>query len=143
MYMFSNLRNKAEEMIRRTGDRVTNKRIHILSVLLSEQQALTHREIEERVTMKHQLDRVTLYRILEWLSKRNLVHKIASDDRVWRFRVNSVSYPHHHAHFKCTCCTKVTCLKETNLDFNALLPDGYRFQEAEITVMGLCAECVL
>ena len=140
--MYRNLRDEAEEMIRRTGDRATNKRIYILSVLLAEQQALTHREIEERVGKELQFDRVTLYRVLEWLNKRNLAHKIASDDRVWRFRVNSISHPHHHAHFKCTCCTRVTCLKEPDIDFNPLLPAGYLFQEAEITVKGLCAECV-
>lgn len=141
--MNRNFREKAEEMIRRTGDRATNNRIYILSVLLAEQQALTHREIEERVSIKQQLDRVTLYRVLEWLNKRNLAHKIPSDDRVWRFRVNTVAHPHHHAHFKCTRCTKVTCLKEEpDLDFNPLLPIGYLFQEAEITVKGLCAECV-
>lgn len=140
--MFADFLDKADEMIRRTGDRVTKKRKHILSVLLAEQQALTHREIEQRASSKQKFDRVTLYRVLEWLNKKNLVHKIASDDRVWRFRVNSVAFSHHHAHFKCTRCTKVTCLEELKVDYPAFLPDGYLFQEAEITVKGLCAECV-
>ncbi len=140
--MLKNFWEKAEEMIRRTGDRATNNRIFILSILLGEQEALSHREIEERVSMKQQLDRVTLYRVLEWLNKKNLAHKITSDDRVWRFRVNTIAHSRHHAHFMCTRCTKITCLNELNVDFHPLLPIGYLYQDAEITVKGLCAECV-
>ncbi len=140
--MFKNFREKAKEMIRRTGDRATNNRIFILSILLSEQEALTHREIEQRVSMNQQFDRVTLYRVLEWLNKKDLVHKITSDDRVWRFRVNTIAHSPHHAHFMCTRCTRITCLSELEIDFIPTLPVGYFYQDAEVTIKGLCAECV-
>tara|TARA_R110002073_G_scaffold71694_2_gene175786 strand:- start:1675 stop:2064 length:390 start_codon:yes stop_codon:yes gene_type:complete len=127
--MSRNFQKKAEEMIRHTDDRATSNRIHILSILLAEQQALTHREIEARLSMKQQLDRVTLYRVLEWINNKNLAYKIASDDRVWRFRANMPTHAHQHAHFECTCCTKVICLDDLKLEFNMHYPLGIYFKK--------------
>ncbi len=140
-FMSIDFQGQAKEVIRRTGDRVTPGRVLALAVLLAEQRAITHHEIGERLVGKLQLDRVTLYRVLEWLSEKGLAHKVASDDRVWRFRANIDVRSHHHAHFKCTRCTKVVCLDGLNAGHDWPLPTGYRFQEAELTVKGLCAEC--
>ncbi|SDI00330.1 Fur family transcriptional regulator, ferric uptake regulator [Nitrosomonas sp. Nm132] len=139
--MPNNFHEKAKELVRHTGDRATHHRIRTLATLLAEQHALTHREIEERLNVKQQLDRVTLYRVLEWMSKKNLVHKIAGDDRVWRFRVNTELHTHQHAHFICTRCTKVTCLDDLKIKPGPSLPLGYLLHEIELTVKGLCAEC--
>ena len=132
----------AIEMIRKQGGRVTDSRVRILALLLAEEQAITHREIEERLPGQ-QLDRVTLYRVLQWLADKALIHKITSDDRVWRFHVNHDAYAHQHAHFKCTKCAKVVCLEDLPSSGRHLaLPSGYRFQTIELTVKGLCAHCV-
>lgn len=139
--MPNNFYEKAKELIRQTGDRVTHHRLRTLATLLAEQHALTHREIEERLNVKEQLDRVTLYRVLEWMSRKNLVHKIAGNDRIWRFRVNKELHSHQHAHFICTRCTKVTCLEDYKIKSAASLPLGYLFQDIELTIKGLCAEC--
>ncbi|HNC41978.1 MAG TPA: transcriptional repressor, partial [Nitrosomonas sp.] len=77
-----NLIERAKDLVTRTGDRATANRVRTLSVLLAAKRALTHREIADQLLdAKKQLDRVTLYRILEWMSKKSLVHKIAGDDR--------------------------------------------------------------
>jgi Fur family transcriptional regulator, ferric uptake regulator len=136
-----NLQKQAEEMIRGRGERVTSGRVQILAMLLAEQRAVTHHEVEEHLRDKHKLDRVTLYRVLEWLNEKGFVHKVVSDDRIWRFRANSHVHPHQHAHFECMRCTTVICLYEMKVEYNRPLPAGYRSQEVELTVKGLCAEC--
>lgn len=141
--MQNNFYEQAKQLVRNTGDRATHHRIRTLSVLLAEQRALTHREIEERLNVKQQLDRVTLYRVLEWMGKRNLAHKIAGDDRVWRFRVNTELHSQQHAHFKCMQCAKVVCLDDFKIKPEPLLPFGYLFHNIELTVKGICAKCVL
>lgn len=100
------------------------------------------------------MDRVTLYRALEWLTKNGLAHKIAGDDRIWRFRANAEDHSHQHAHFRCTRCTRLICLDtpETSHDPHSSpllpllaplpLPQGYQSHSFELTVHGLCAECV-
>ncbi len=131
----------AEAMIRNEGGRVTDNRVRVLALLLGEEQAITHREIEERLP-DHHTDRVTLYRVLQWLVDKALIHKISSDDRVWRFHANHDAYMHQHAHFKCTKCAKVVCLEDMPSSVRHLaLPSGYRFQEIELTIKGLCKHC--
>ncbi len=132
----------AEKMIRQCGGRVTTGRVRILAVLLTEQQAITHREIEQRLLGKQSLDRVTLYRVLEWLTNKQLIHKVVSDDRVWRFHANHELHSHQHAHFKCNSCASVICLDKLPNERDWSLPVGYQFQEIELTVKGLCAKCV-
>ena len=70
------LQKNAEEMIRRRGERVTSARTYILAMLLSERRVVTHHEIEERLKGKRRFDRVTLYRVLEWLNEKGLVHRV-------------------------------------------------------------------
>jgi len=139
--MSNKFQNIAEDMIRQSGGRATSGRIGILTILLIEQQAMTHREIENRLLGILQLDRVTLYRALEWLAEKSLIHKITSDDRVWRYHANHELHSHQHAHFKCTSCAQVICLDDLPTERNWSLPTGYQFQEIELTVKGLCANC--
>lgn len=139
--MLANFYEQAEEMIRHTGDRVTSARVRVLGILLAEKQAISHHEIEEHMGSDHTPNRVTLYRILEWLNKKGLVHKVISGDRKWRFRTNIYTGSHRHAHFKCSRCTTVICLNDVKAKYSWPLPPGYQSQEVELTVKGLCAEC--
>ena len=139
--MLTNFYEQAEEMIRHTGDRITPGRVLVLGILLAEKQAISHHEIEERIGDNSTLNRVTLYRILEWLNKKDLAHKVISGDRKWRFRTNIYTGLHQHAHFKCSLCTAVTCLTDVKAKYSSPLPPGYQSHEVELTVKGLCAEC--
>ena len=122
-----------------------------MAALLSQQQAMTHHDVQSCLTGQLQMDRVTLYRALEWLTQNGLAHKIAGDDRVWRFRASTGNDLHQHAHFRCTRCTRLICLdslEETGTDPHLplltplALPEGYRPDRIDLTVHGLCAECV-
>jgi Fur family ferric uptake transcriptional regulator len=139
--MAENYRVNAEELIRATGERVTNARIEILATLLEADGALTHAEIEGLLAQASGIDRVTVYRVLDWLTAQNLAHKISGDDRVWRFNAAGAARPHNHAHFKCTCCQRVICLDDLGRGWTPALPAGYLPQEIELTIKGFCAEC--
>ncbi|MEW6352692.1 MAG: transcriptional repressor [Pseudomonadota bacterium] len=132
----------AEDMIRHTGARVTTARVQVLAALLEAGRALTHHEIESRLGRAHAIDRVTVYRVLEWLTRQRLAHKIPGDDRVWRFNVADEEHAGQHAHFKCNCCCRVFCLKDTGGSCSVKLPPGYSAQRFELTVKGLCAQCL-
>jgi Fur family ferric uptake transcriptional regulator len=139
-FMF-NLRKQAEEMIRCRGERPTSGRIQVLAILLAEQRAVTHQEIEKRLLGRPRLNRVKLYRVLEWLNEKCFVHKVVGDDRVWHFRANSQVVHHQHAHFECMRCTRVVCLDDMKAEYSSPLPAGYQSREIELRVKGLCAEC--
>ena len=74
-FMFVNFQEQSEAMIRRPGDRATSGRVRVLAILLGEHRAVTHHEIEERLSGEHRPDRVTFYRVLEWLNEKYFVHR--------------------------------------------------------------------
>ncbi len=132
----------AEEAIRATGARMTRPRIMVLAILLQAERALTHTEVESRLPRATDVDRVTIYRVLEWLTEQGLAHKIAGDDRVWRFNAAGHAHKGPHAHFKCSDCGEVICLEEASTKPEVKLPTGYKQQQVELTIKGLCADCV-
>lgn len=128
---------RARQRIAGTGERVTAGRVAVLAELLRAKQALTHHEIEGRLS--HPLDRVTLYRVLEWLVASGLAHRGAGTDRIWRFMASSTDHE-HHAHFHCNRCGKMRCLDEP-FEPDLRLPRGYRREAVDLTVRGRCAAC--
>ena len=54
-------------------------------------------------------DRVTLYRVLEWLVDNGLAHRVTDAQRVFRFSAADDTAKGHasHAHFRCEVCARV------------------------------------
>jgi Fur family ferric uptake transcriptional regulator len=116
---------EAENRLRQAGVRVTDARLKVLAALIDATSACSHQDMQD---MFADMDRVTLYRALDCLTENGLAHKIAGDDRVFRYNSGaeqSVSADHggsarghapgalgrhQHGHFKCTRCAKVFCL---------------------------------
>lgn len=132
---------RAEALIRGTGARLTRPRVEVLATLLLAEQALSHHELEQRIDRGFDIDRVTIYRVLDWLTAQGLAHRIAGDDRVRRFNAAGHVHEGAHAHFQCNRCGTVLCLDEFSGDPAVRLPRGFRLQQFELTVKGLCAGC--
>ena len=130
----------ARELIRATGERLTVPRARVLEALLGAGAARSHQEIERELGAPR-VDRVTLYRVLEWLVDHGLAHKVAGSDRVWRFSIAGGAAS-DHAHFECSRCGKMLCLDDVSPRRIApAVPRGCRPQRMEVTVTGLCADC--
>jgi Fur family ferric uptake transcriptional regulator len=132
--------DQAESLIRATGARVTRQRIIVLDFLLGQDKSLTHHEIQDRLS-DEALDPVTLYRVLEWLTENELIHRIAGADQVWRFSAGAGQHAHEHAHFQCTKCEQVTCFTEVPLPRKIKLPAGFESQEMDFLIKGTCPHC--
>jgi Fur family ferric uptake transcriptional regulator len=134
-------RHSAHEMLRNVGERATPARETVLDVLLDAPCALTHQEIEQYARERGlAADRVTVYRVLDWLVARRYAHRIAGEDRVWRFNAAGPE-AHGHAHFRCTACGQVFCLNDLQPGLGFNLPKGFQFERAELTIQGLCPDC--
>ena len=152
--MASNI-DQARERVRATGARVTGARVKVLAVLLQADEALTHTEVQRRLEQgdaRELLDRVTLYRVLEWLVEAGLSHRVSGPDRVWRFSAHGddasagAGHAHgaQHGHFKCRRCERMFCMKSSSRlarTVRGMLPDGFDGDAVELTVVGRCAEC--
>ena len=128
------------DRIHALGARATPARIAVLRLLEAAEQALSHREIEEALGTG--FDRVTLYRVLDWLVESGLSHRVADAERVFRFSLASPGSAAHkeHAHFRCEGCGKVFCLADIPVPAPAL-PAGFSGKAVEYCITGQCARC--
>jgi Fur family transcriptional regulator, ferric uptake regulator len=125
--------------------RRTRGRAHILTALIAARRALTHTEIEAVLPPDVVLDRVTLYRILEWLNEHNMVHRVAGADRAVRFAFTGdnssvASKAEMHAHFQCDTCGRVVCLDAVHTQLPKL-ENGFSARKADVLVHGECDLC--
>ena len=137
----TSLHERAADLMSKAGQRATPARLRVLATLLGLDRGASHHEVDAAVTGAP-IDKVTLYRVLDWLVAHGLAHKIVSDDRVWRFRANEHrATAHQHAHFQCNSCDQVVCLENVPVSSRVELPVGFRSDEAELTVRGVCNKC--
>ena len=132
---------QAEALIRGTHARVTTTRVKVLDFLLAQTRSLTHHEIQQQLARDSDIDSVTLYRVLDWLTEQQLVHRIGGADQVWRFSAGAGHEAHEHAHFQCTKCATLTCFTEVKLPLNLALPEGFSGDEMDFLIKGVCPRC--
>ncbi|HMN82672.1 MAG TPA: transcriptional repressor [Burkholderiaceae bacterium] len=140
------LLDQARSRVRGSGARVTFARVRVLAELMRAGRALSHLEAQRRVDddgSGEAVDRVTLYRVLEWLVEAGLAHRVAGPDRVFRFSASAPGLRGQHGHFRCTRCDRMYCLQEANIArlLGASLPAGFSSENVELTVSGCCAQC--
>jgi len=125
--------------IRHAGARATPARIRVLQLLRAAPAALTHHDVEAALGALA-LDRVTLYRVLDWLVEAGLACK--SNDARGVFRFSAVATGEHaaHAHFCCEACGRVFCL-DAEPPRPPALPQGFLLSRMEIDLRGRCADC--
>jgi Fur family ferric uptake transcriptional regulator len=148
----------AEAQLRDSRIRVTDARVKVLAALLGAPYAFSHQDVQDTLS---EMDRVTLYRALDCLTDAGLAHKIAGDDRVFRYNAAVETHEHgvksaqqhQHGHFKCTRCARVFCIdsvdasadaalrKELQSALRSSLGKGFRSHDVELTIKGWCADC--
>ncbi|ACT48210.1 Fur family transcriptional regulator [Methylotenera mobilis] len=141
------------------GLRPTKARLAVLTVLISTRNALSHSEILEQMASQKEFDRVTIYRVLDWLTEHHLIHKISGENRAWKFQYSRNTYTHskgseastdqkqllpnahQHAHLHCTACGAVTCIHEVKPQFPEQVLKLYHVESIDINIKGLCQHC--
>ena len=137
---------QARRLVRGRQARVTTQRVRVLAELLAAGQALTHLDVQRRVEGADEVDhvdRVTVYRVLDWLVDAGLAHRVAGPDRVFRFSAQAGDQG-AHGHFRCTRCGRMFCMTGTaglGRMVRSVLPDGFSDDAIELTVSGRCADC--
>ena len=133
-----------QSAIRAAGARVTPARVRVLGALQAAHGPLTHGDIEEALALDALpgVDRVTLYRVLDWLCAAGLAHKAADARGVFRFSAAQPNVEHAaHVHFRCTGCGGVFCLKAPPPPPPSL-PRGFRLGGMALDIRGECPRCV-
>lgn len=138
----------ARARLRGLGSRVTEPRVRVLAALMQGAEPLSHQAVCDALPDDAGIDRVTVYRVLDWLVAGGIVHKTAGADRVFRFSLaehDAAREAAHrsHSHFHCTQCGRDFCLESAEPPAMpiAALPAGFSPDHAELTIKGCCADC--
>ncbi len=131
--------SKALELIQAQSQTPTSARVLVLDTLLNASLPLSHPEIQKQIT--EPIDRVTIYRVLDWLSAQGFVHSVISPDKTRRFKASTHHTQHQHAHFECTVCGQVYCLDEANDAITQSLPKQFVATAIHLNISGICAAC--
>ena len=91
------------------------------------------------------VDRVTLYRILNAFEEKGIIHKVFDLNGTANYALcSSDCVEHHHRdehlHFNCTECKSVYCMDDLNLP-QVKLPPGFKLEGFSFSAIGLCPQC--
>jgi Fur family transcriptional regulator, ferric uptake regulator len=123
--------------------RNTSCREEILQVFLNKNFALSHADIENKLS--ENFDRVTIYRTLKTFLDKGIIHKVLDDEGTTKYALCKEACAHHehhheHVHFKCIQCGLTNCLEDIQIPL-LQLPDGYSRIETNLLVQGICQLC--
>jgi Fur family ferric uptake transcriptional regulator len=122
--------------------RNTESKEAVLELLATTKKAMSQDAIEKQLNMN--VDRATIYRILNRFCEDEVIHKIVADDGKQYFAMcvkfddTKKMLPDNHFHFRCTNCETIECLPAL-VQFSA--PKGYKVQRLNCVLIGLCKEC--
>jgi Fur family ferric uptake transcriptional regulator len=105
---------------------------------------LSHQEILNALGNGHAINRVTLYRILDLLVEHDLVSRLSSGDRAFRYGLAPNALHPRHPHFYCRKCGHMECLEApgVELDPETLRKLGpARILDIEVRIDGICGNC--
>ncbi|QVL45362.1 MAG: transcriptional repressor [Methylophilaceae bacterium] len=146
-----------EKLIIEAGLRPTKARVAVLATISHATAALSHAEILNLLEGNKEFDRVTIYRVLDWLHQHKLIHKILTDNRSWKFQSNTDLHQqqykptslkkmfdngHAHAHLQCERCGSVVCIHEFEANLPEKLIKQYHVSTIEVSLKGICATCL-
>jgi Fur family ferric uptake transcriptional regulator len=93
-----------EFLLADSGLGLTLNRLHVLQTIGEESHPLSAQEIIEKLNKTREVNRVTVYRILELLVEHKLVERISAGDRSVRYGLAPNANHQPHSHFYCIEC---------------------------------------
>ena len=132
------------KILKQNGLRRTNCRTAIINVFCSASAAIGHSELEDALIDK-EFDRVTIYRTINTFLDKGIIHKVMDGSGAGKFALCSAKcdeHEHHddHIHFNCSACGNTTCVDYVRTpEIN--LPQGYKVEEVNILLKGICINC--
>jgi Fur family transcriptional regulator, ferric uptake regulator len=131
------------EILARRRLRPTPLRLKVLETLGSEARAWQVREILAAIQRRRPANKVSIYRILDELTRLGLVRQVSSEGGPAHYELACEHHP-PHPHFQCQACGEVQCLEPVPLERirqELKGPPGNRVDRLEIRAAGLCHKC--
>lgn len=135
---------KTAKILKNANLRQTKQRQTVLKVLLESENPISQDQITTRLNgpAKAAPNKVTVYRILECLRKKNIIHKAFTKNRTDFYELaNNCSKTQCHPHFTCTKCHKTLCIKNAKIPIAEIADQGFQVKHQKVELEGICPEC--
>lgn len=122
----------------------TAHRLGVLEIIGASPHPLSAQEIIATMNKTQEVNRVTVYRILDLLVERRLVERISAGDRSFRYGLAPNVNHEAHAHFYCIECKEMACLSPNHVDLSTeSLQQSFLglIERVEVRLDGICEEC--
>jgi len=133
-----------KELLSTAGLDPTDNRIRVLEVVGNNSFPLSAKDIFNTLQRSSNINRVTVYRILDLLVSHGVVDRISTGGRAFYYGLAPNAHHRAHPHFYCTKCGQMDCLSPESLtvDMASLLKTfPGRIEKVEVRVDGICKNC--
>lgn len=133
------------QLLSQAGLAPTPHRIKILEVVGNNNRPLNTRQIFETLTRNININRVTVYRILDLLVKKGIVKRLSGGGRSFHYGLAPNRHHQPHPHFYCKRCGHMECLSPESLTLD-MAPLTLTFpgmiDGVEVCFDGTCKNCL-
>ena len=131
------------ELLHSRSIRATRKKLAILGEITKSSRPLSASELYGRIASRLPLDLATVYRTLNMLRERRLVREITDATGTQYYEIADIHNP-AHPHFKCVCCSLISCLPSLRGGDDAFMSRcarGCEVHDVSIILTGICGNC--
>ena len=132
----------AVERLDKAGLEVTEHRAQVLMAVGNTRHPSSVPEILEKVRARQDINRVTVYRILDLLVEHEVLNRLGLGEKSQRFCLRG-THEDEHPHFHCTRCDRYLCLDvpSPGIDRQALAGLSLEVRHVDLRLEGLCPAC--
>jgi Fur family transcriptional regulator, ferric uptake regulator len=132
----------AVKRLKEAGLEVTEHRVQVLMAVGNTAHPSSATEIQEKISLKNDINRVTVYRILDLLVEHEVLNRLGLGEKSQRFCLRS-AHEDEHPHFHCTHCGCYLCLSMPDLPLNRRALDDLSLdiRHVDIRLEGVCPAC--
>jgi len=132
-------------LLENSGLSSTPNRLKILEVIGNNNYPLNPREIIDIVSRSTDINRVTVYRILDLLVEKKIIDRISSGGRSFHYGLAPNEHHQPHPHFYCRECGSMECLNPESLHLD-IKPLNRTFpgliDNIQVCLDGICKNCL-
>jgi Fur family transcriptional regulator, ferric uptake regulator len=119
----------------------TSVRILVYMAISEMHDTFSLADLEDRLVS---VDKSSLFRALTTFSEHHLLHSMEDGSGSMKYCIchnhGDCTADEWHCHFFCESCKKTFCLEDDSIP-KVAVPDGFKVNELNYVIKGICAEC--